>query len=525
MRYLPALCVSLVLAVLAGCAGNPPVQPPMPPVDGQCGDLQDYCLLGTPSGIGETAPPYGWVCLGRNGGKDAPCSVPTARIDEGEVFAGQNELEEKVKAAGPLRGLNTIVDGTLDHPDCEPPWCHAHLMKTYALEMGIPEENLRVVPFFDTLYKGGEQDILDNTLVFSAPTTFAYGTAPGRLAFLRQHDVLIVAAAGNKDTFGGRDTWYKDHELWSEDRLDRSWDGSMETFSTGKVIIAKYAEMGDDGVVIPYEGNVKCGLAMEFCYSIMTPQTLRCLENGCYQQNLGSSGASINLGALAFYLFQLWDTPHEVVDVLNVCAEDVGDPGIDEEFGRGIVSVVCDTVRHRERRVVSESVSMNSASPVLTEMVRGSSSGRFGVFHAVRGRSLRTATGHVGARLPLKGTDLLVSGGTGYAPLGVRSSLLRAARTPFMEVGGERPVLSRVGGTVFLLGAYGRTDGGDLSARLARAGVRYERHLRSGALTLYAGYRLVQGRIGIPGHRQAGAGPVPFSRGSSEARLSFSLGL
>lgn len=37
--------------------------------------------------------------------------------------------------------------------------------------------------------------------------------------------------------------------------------------------------------------------------------------------------------------------PPSVVGVLNACAEDVGEPGIDEEFGRGIVSVVCDVVQ------------------------------------------------------------------------------------------------------------------------------------------------------------------------------------
>ena len=75
------------------------------PVHGQCGTLQDACLLGDPSGTGDTSSPYQWTCLGRYGGTNDSCSVPTARIEADEVFAGQNALEEKVKTALQARRL------------------------------------------------------------------------------------------------------------------------------------------------------------------------------------------------------------------------------------------------------------------------------------------------------------------------------------------------------------------------------------------------------------------------------------
>ena len=165
--------------------------------------------------------------------------------------------------------------------------------------------------------------------------------------------------------------------------------------------------------------------------------------------------------------------------MLNVCAEDVGEPGVDEEFGRGIVSVVCDTVQNREVGVVADSMKMYNASPVLTQMTGNYvatrpvpqslsalpelSPVRFRPFYAIRGHDLRTVTGHLGGQFSVKRTDLFVSGGADYAPLGVRSSLLYAARTPFMELGARRVLFSRSAHTRFLFSAPTDTVTGTVS--------------------------------------------------------------
>ena len=303
----------------------------------------------------------------------------------------------------------------------------------------------------------------------------------------------------------------------------------MRVFATGRVILAKYADRKPDGTIIPHEGNVKCGLAKEYCYSLFG--------------RTGSSTASVQLGALSFYLSQLWDTPWEVIGVLNTCAEDVGEPGIDEEFGRGIVSVVCDTVQNRERTVVASSMqSMNAmaASPVLNQMVGDYSSVLsspqslsprslpaakwFKPFYAVRGYNLETTTGYLGGQFSLKEVDLFVSGGADYAPLGVRSSLLHTARTPFTEVGVRRNLFSRDGHRVFLLGSYGYSERNSMSAHVRYAGAQYEHRFGSSSvLSLYTGHRLVRGSLGIPGYRRAGAAPVPFTDRTPEVRVSFTM--
>ena len=306
----------------------------------------------------------------------------------------------------------------------------------------------------------------------------------------------------------------------------------MAAFATGKVIIAKYAEQQPDGHITPFTGNVKCGLVKEFCYSIIH-------DGGDFG---GTSSASVRLGSLSFYLSQLWETPQEVIGVLNACAEDVGEPGIDEEFGRGVVSVVCDTVRNRERTVAASSVGSPGAafSPVLDQMIGDSGalrpapqslaprplpgSGRFRPFYAVRLYDLETVSGYLGGEFSLKGTSFLVSSGADYAPLGVRSSLLYAARTPFMEFGGRRGLFSRGGHRFSLLGSYGRSGGDNLLLNVGRFGGQYRyRFTPSSVLSLYGGHRLAYGFLGIPGYRRAGAEPVSFVDHVPEARVSLAV--
>ena len=535
-KHTLVLCTVLLLA---GCASKttPTVTSPQP-VNGQCGVVQDVCLFGTPADTGDTTPPYGWKCLGLRDGRTTTCSVPIAKIEKDEVFGGQNALEAKVKAAGPLRGMLTILDRRA--PDDS----HADDMWNTALDMGIPEENLHLSESRSlegcvtgvVLDSDCTRSILEKTLVLSAPTLWATDVSNWDVSFLRQHDYLAVVAAGNTESTDGRDIWYRDHPVWKGDQ----WKNAFAAFSTGKFIIAKYADGGAERTpapgegVVPLEGNVKCGNAKDYCYSIVLSE----LPGG------GTSSASVRLGALAFYLFQLWDTAHEVVNVLNVCAEDVGAPGIDEEFGRGVVSVVCDTVRNREVRVASSSTDVFSgASPVMVQMTAGIPSPRRPLpqslarrpmtlgtapatvkpFFAVNGYNLETVTGHVGGRVAVKGTDLLVAGGADYAPLGVRSSLLGVTRTPFMEFGARRALLHRRAHQVALLGVYGYSSGGGLSAHVGHLGARYDWRIGPAKLSAHAGYQQVRGMVGLPGYREAGAQPVQFTNGHPEVRVSIKL--
>jgi len=56
---------------------------------------------------------------------------------------------------------------------------------------------------------------------------------------------------------------------------------------------------------------------------------------------------------MAFYLAQFFETSEEIVEVLEECAIDVGEPGVDREYGRGIANLVCPRVLKKEIEVVS----------------------------------------------------------------------------------------------------------------------------------------------------------------------------
>ena len=504
MKVFWVLCIVLIMA---GCAGKGPgpVTPPQPPVDGSCGYVQNACLLGTPSGTDDTSSPYGWMCLGIRGGADASCSVPTASLtDEDEFFAGENDLVTRVKAAGPLRGKMAILDPTANDDGLT----HASGMKQIVTSIGVPEENLIVRVFFD---QNEWQEVHDQILVIGYPTNQLIGVGRGDLPIIKEHDILHVSAAGNTDT-ETRDIWYPEHPYW-EWREQGSWKRTFEAFATGKLILATFARVDGSGNVSPNPDTVRCGLAMEYCYSVRK-----------HEGWAGSSSATSALSALTFYLSQLWDTPQEVVGVLNDCAEDVGEPGIDEEYGRGIVSVVCDTVRNREVETVTRSLGFSSVSPVFSQMTdKVRSSGSFRPFFSVNGRTSKTMTGHLGGEVSMKQADLFLSIGTDYLPLGIRSSLLHNTRAPFMEFGTRRSVSLGENSQFSLLGTYGFSDQENLSARVGHLGAQYRHEIDSGTLSLDAGYRLVQGTVGIPGHREVGAAPVPFTDGNPEIRFSFTL--
>ena len=517
MKQLSTLCCAAL--ILTSCASGRPE----PMVSGRCGNEQNTCVRGTPT---DTTSPHRWICVGTNGGASMPCSE--------RAFTGQNDLVARIKAEGPMRGLFTIIDPTFGESDD----LHARSMVRIAEEMRIPNQNLHIGkdngPY--DIFGGGEKDanILEETLVYAFPSAKGLYLGDRAESINRYNHHLLVMAAGNTDTFAGRQLWYPNHRHWQEN--PGLWERGMSVLADGRVILAKNAKLDHDGTVIPNEKNVMCGLAKEYCYSIIA------------EGNPGTSSASIQLGALAFYLAQLWDTPKEVVGVLNTCAEDVGELGIDEEFGRGIVSVACDTVRNRELTAVANSVETFGDSPMLIHLTaeRHSAIGAalgspqpqsmtvkslptalsIRPFYAVRGRSLETITGHLGGQFSMGGprrTDFFISGGTDYAPLGVYSSLLRASRTPFMEFGTKQHLFSRNGHAVSILGIYGHGRGNSLSTHTEHVGARYERQFRHASLAFHAGYQRIRGQVGIPGYREAGSSPAPFSKNSPEVRLHFSF--
>ena len=85
--------------------------------------------------------------------------------------------------------------------------------------------------------------------------------------------------------------------------------------------------LGVRTTIVPNLRVHKCGDFMEHCFTV---------------PDIGhTSGATAKLSAMAFHLFQLHGSAAEVVRVLKQCAQDIGAPGIDREFGQGLVDLRC----------------------------------------------------------------------------------------------------------------------------------------------------------------------------------------
>ena len=106
---------------------------------------------------------------------------------------------------------------------------------------------------------------------------------------------------------------------------------------------------------MPYGEVVQCGDIAEWCFTVLP--------------NSYTSSASARLAAMSFYLAQLYPTAEEIIETLNVCAIDIGEPGIDREFGRGLANIVCGPVWEKELEAAMQITSMTAHSPALERML------------------------------------------------------------------------------------------------------------------------------------------------------------
>ena len=357
---------------------------------------------------------------------------------------------------------------------------------------------------------------------------------------IREHNMLFVNSAGNTPLFpeghrraGETDTSKRDRYMraghifngdpWT-DYDPSSYEETVASLATDKVILAKWVTVDERGDHVPYEESVRCGEAKESCFSLVLPPEWR--DWG----RIGTSRAAPRLSAYAFYLFQLWDKAEEVTHTLRDCAQDIGEPGVDDEFGQGIAHVDCDKVADREQEVTKGSTQLAVSSPTLD--------------HETGEVSASVSTAGVGLAVPLAGnrpmgasllltrnyralsvsadigtTTTLLSVGTGTQPLGVSSVFLPQGRKPFLEIGATREFHFANGLSASLLGAHGRSN--DVS--VTRLGVSF----RAGTLPLsvYTGAALALALADIPGREAAGRPLILVRTLSPEIRLRWDLPL
>ena len=494
---------------------------------------------------------------------EAPGAIPP----DGQAFTGQDALVAKVTANGrELQGKVFIWDPTYEAGNTDPT-NHHNRVKKYLLDNGVPEPNIigddtlsgstigdpTTYPmnrFFGSDFATQRAE----TRVVVIPTSAAF-VDPGASDRISANNVLFVTSAGNT-------AWDEDANDWDLDSRNiyrpdyRGWidldtiDGQPEGYSsyaetlaaadTGKAIFAVWADVNEEGEVVPYLSSVKCGGVKHACFAVV-------LEPFLYgSSGHGTSFAAPTVGAAAFYLRQLWDRAEEVVGVMKQCAIDIGAPGVDDEFGNGAVNVNCDQVARREVRTVEQSVSTTANSPAMASLTgfntplgggepihsftRTPEGSGYGANDQDTKVAIATKTfaNHnlvgIGKHVRFEGGEVIALVGSGRAPLGVHSHMVspgELGQTAFAEIGG-RADLFRFDefSSLSAVGSYGYDTGG-MKPQVLRLGLQAKQGDERSLLQVYVGYAQVSGEIGIPGREEVGRDKVSFTMGAPEARLSY----
>ena len=367
----------------------------------------------------------------------------------------------------------------------------------------------------------------------------AFGNSSSQISLIDASNILFVFPSGNThlmhDYFGikegdPRDLWQSNHPFWDTQTeypfLDHAY--FMDLLSTDNVIMAsshgfqwKENQSGDLTLtVFPGQHNMRCGEAKDNCFSLAVSSSPRTSYPNFLQHHAGShtSGATVHLSAIAFYLAQFFPTAEEIVSVLRTCAIDVGEPGPDEEYGVGIVNLFCPEIFSQEAKVYAASLqSSGKSSPVLQELTHRSSPGLS--FRSAVGLGFQGVEGYVGMSYTTPAFQATVLAGFSDAPFGI-ASRLHQQRTTFFEVGLRKPLIPHLS----FVTTYGRQSG-DFSLSSFRTGLHVTRPLGRVQTSFYVGRHTFFSSFGFPGYQAAGAQKVSFSRGVWEARFSLSFSL
>ncbi len=248
-----------------------------------------------------------------------------------------------------------------------PKYQHGKDMLRHIVTTGIPEKHTVFFEGFEShriveniglgMLVSGEHEILRiATRVIHLPYRFPL-VGSQDVPRIMENNILFVKAAGNMPAShrGDRDAYNFNHSRWRGDtpqqeaRRKEFYKNVLDIHKTDKVIAATSATITKSGVIEPFEEVFKCGDIEEACFTMMPEQY--------------TSNASARLSAMSFYLSQFWETPEEVVEVLKQCAIDVGEPGVDREYGQGVANLLCPPVLKKELEVVSAHLEETETSP------------------------------------------------------------------------------------------------------------------------------------------------------------------
>ena len=235
----------------------------------------------------------------------------------------------------------------------EPKGWHEKQMRAVHIGSGIPESNL--VTHEEFLGYKQEGNLGLTSLLSDEYTVLRDRTRVVHIAlfepFKKEEDVpriraldkVFVPGAGNinhSEVFGeGRDLYDVNNAHWNKGPYIKKYQDILAVYSTGKVLAATSAVVTKANTIEPFKGVLMCGDIQEHCFTVIPGQY--------------TSSASARLAGMSFYLAQFYPTTDEVIETLKECAVDIGEEGIDREYGRGVANVLCPRVLKKELEVVS----------------------------------------------------------------------------------------------------------------------------------------------------------------------------
>ena len=258
-------------------------------------------------------------------------------------FAGMRDLIGRIADNGGHRGKLIISELGVGEA-----FEGTHAQRTVYVNMkeqGVPKANIlapgpdvtnwRLLGPYGLLTHPDNAALRAETLVVNRSVLPAFNRLS--VQHIPAHNIIFVAAAGNLSAQRRacaptdpriRDLWRPDHPYWScgNDRRYQYTD-TMAAVRTGKVLMATAAVRNQDGTVVPNPIVMMCGDTKEQCFAV--------------EQSGITSESAADLSSAVFHLFQTYEDAEDVVRALKSCATDIGEPGVDREFGQGLVDFRC----------------------------------------------------------------------------------------------------------------------------------------------------------------------------------------
>ena len=361
----------------------------------------------------------------------------------------------------------------------------------------------------------------------------------GILQILKNHDILIVYGAGNFGSSPHLDMYQPDNPLWGGEyeygggirvklpeyhEVERHFQGGHAIMATHAVkkpkTFGEFASFAysskkskkdlesmyqNSGEYIRHPLNARFGALKEYGFTV-----LFALGDWTW----GTSNASAHVAAFAFYLCQLWDTTAEVLEVMQKTAIDIGEPGVDEEFGWGLINANHPIIWDRAAKKLEESLEVCLFEDISFEQAITTSEKSFDIFHHIESgkRELGVVFGN-------NKTKIAFAAGSTARPFGISSNFLQQRNASIHQIG----VRHSIAKNLFVAGIYGQSKQEDVTLKKGSIGLGYRKHFSdsSGTLSLYADHRSVWGSLGLPGYKAFNIAQTPFALRMVEARASF----